>query len=72
MQDPLVDTRRHVWTEMSITPVEVLGLDDDGEPVIVSTEDPEVGVGCFACDIGLTAENMDSECEGEQDAGHLS
>lgn len=65
------DTMKHVWTEMKITPVDVI-VGDDGEPVLFANDETEIGVGCFVCDIGLTADNADTECEGEQDASSLT
>lgn len=62
---------KHVWVQMDLTEVEPMGLDEDGEPILIQAGDKEIGVGCFRCNLGLTADNMNTECEGEQDVGSL-
>lgn len=66
-----VDLRKHIWMQMDVTQVEPMGIDEEGDPVLIGVGETEIGVGCFRCNIGLTADNMDSECEGEQDVRTL-
>lgn len=51
--------RPHQWVEMKVTPVEVI----DGVVVPIGKE-PQVTVGCFACNMGLN-EGEHVECPGQ-------
>lgn len=58
-----VKVRKHQWVEMRVTPVEV--VDYEGQPKVIPTgKEPQITVGCFACNMGL-AEGFEVECPGQ-------
>jgi hypothetical protein len=66
MDEAQVAVRRHQWMSLKFTPVEPLGLDAEGEPAILHVGDMEERVACTVCLLGLRADNMDTECPGEE------
>lgn len=53
---------KHQWTEMKVTPVDVVII--DGEVHILSSgKESQVTVGCFRCNMGLS-EGVEVECPG--------
>lgn len=56
--------REHQWTQVTLTPVEVVGLHADGEPALFATAEGEVKAFCMLCHIGLTDMAVGTECPG--------
>lgn len=67
---PDTQTKFHQWMQMSITPVEVMGYDANGEPVAIPTMEPDVRFGCFKCLAPLTRETQHAECTDPLDEDH--
>lgn len=59
-----VQVREHQWVEMTVTPV-VLLTGDEGQPVpVASGKEPQVTIGCFACNMGMD-EGFGISCPGQ-------
>jgi hypothetical protein len=61
----------HRWVEMTITPVEVVGVDREGEPVIFPTAAPSPRYGCNECLTGLNPNILTEECPGRDELDDL-
>lgn len=56
--------RKHQWTEMRVTPVEVFANPDGTHAIVPIGATPQVRVGCFACNMGID-EGLEVACPGQ-------
>jgi hypothetical protein len=59
-----VETKEHRWTEMTFRDVDVIGVDDQGEPVVFPADDVHTGISCLNCATPFDAATQHAECPG--------
>lgn len=67
MEEQGVKVRQHDWRQWTMTPVTPIGTMSDGSPAVVQIQEGDTKIFCFACMKGMTDENKDTECSGEDE-----